>query len=176
MSELEVQQHLKDCHFHGVCKHIRVSIRYLYSTPWTSYSQLMVAACKAESENEIWDKVRARAAMTTDPGESTTELGQQIVKLMAVPTRAGQGSSPASAPNSPRERGHGRGWTDRGTPGCHNSHNGQTSLGQTASDHSTSTGYGTGTTISRKQGQNSQGSNTRYEGTANSRDPNSPVL
>ena len=50
----------------------------------------MVAACKVESENkEACDKVRARAAMTTDPGEGTTELGHQIAKLMAALTRAG---------------------------------------------------------------------------------------
>ena len=42
MMDLEVQQHLRDCLFHRICKHIRDSIRYLYSTPGTSYSQLMV--------------------------------------------------------------------------------------------------------------------------------------
>ena len=51
----------------------------------------MVVIHKAESENEeVWDKVRARAAVTTDSGEGTTELGQQIAKLMATLTRAGQ--------------------------------------------------------------------------------------
>ena len=36
----------------------------------------MVAACKAESKNkEIWDKVRARAMVTTDSGEGMAELG-----------------------------------------------------------------------------------------------------
>ena len=89
MSELEAQQHLKDC-----LKHIRDSIRYLYSTSRASYSQLMVATHKVESDNEeIWDKVRARAAMTTDSGEGTTELGQQIAKLMATMTRTGQAVS-----------------------------------------------------------------------------------
>ena len=154
MSELEIQQHLNDCLFHGVHKYIRDSIRYLYSTPGTSYSQLMVATHKGESENEeIWDKVRARAAMTTDSQEDTTELGQQIAKLMATLTRAGQGSSPASAPNSPRESDQGRGQTDRGTSGHPSSHNGQTSLGQTASDHSTPTDHRTVTTVSRNQGR-----------------------
>ena len=43
MTDLVVQQHLKDYFFHGVHKHIWDSIRYLYSTPGTSYSQLMVA-------------------------------------------------------------------------------------------------------------------------------------
>ena len=38
-----------------------------YSTPGTSYSQLMVATHKVESEYEkILDKVRARATVATD--------------------------------------------------------------------------------------------------------------
>ena len=54
----------------------------------------MVVTHNAESKNEeIWNKVRARAAVTTDSGEGTTELG-----LMAALARAGQSSSPASAP------------------------------------------------------------------------------
>ena len=68
MTDLEVQQHLKDHLFHGVGKHIRDSIMYLYRTPGTSYSQLMVAAHKVRSENEIWNKVRARAAVATNSG------------------------------------------------------------------------------------------------------------
>ena len=89
VTNLEIQQHLKDCLFHGVCKHIRDSIRYLYGNPRTTYSQLMITAHKSESKNEeVHDKVRARAAMTTDPVEGTTELGQQIAKLMAALTRA----------------------------------------------------------------------------------------
>ena len=85
----------------------------------------------------------------------------------------GQGSNLASAPNSLIERGHGREWADRDTPGCSSSNNGWTGLGQTTPDHSTPTGHGTGTTISRNQGQSSQGTNARHEGTANRRDPNS---
>ena len=38
--------------------------------------------------------------MATDPREGATELGQQIAKLMAALTKAGQGSNPASAPSS----------------------------------------------------------------------------
>ena len=102
MMDLEVQQHLKDHPFHGVCKLIRDSIQYLYSTPRTSYLQLMVAAHKLESKSEeIWDKVRAKAAVATDSGEGTTELGQQIAKLMAVLTKVGQASSPDSAQAAP---------------------------------------------------------------------------
>ena len=51
----------------------------------------MAATHKTESENEeVWDKVRARAVVITDSGEGTTGLGQKIAKLMAILTRAGQ--------------------------------------------------------------------------------------
>ena len=92
------------------------SVWYLYSAPGTSYSQLMVAARKAESENEeTQEKVRARAAVTSNPGEGTAELGQQIAKLMAALTQTGQGSSPSSAPGSPWEHDHGWGHHGRST-------------------------------------------------------------
>ena len=66
----------------------------------------MVAAHKAESENEeVQEKVRARAAVTINPGEGTTELEHQITKLMATLNSAGQGNSPASTPDSPRAMG-----------------------------------------------------------------------
>ena len=92
----------------------------------------MIAAHKAESENEeACDKVRATFAMTTDAVEGTMELGNQITKLLAILTRAGQGNSPASPPNSPRQRACGRGQMDRSTPGHPISHNGQTGLAQT---------------------------------------------
>ena len=108
---------LKDCLFHGVGKYIRDSIRYLFSTPGTSYLQLMVATHKAESKNEeIQDKVRARVAEATESGEGTTELGQNIAKLMVALTKIGHGNRPASTPSSPRERGCSRGHADRGTP------------------------------------------------------------
>ena len=51
--DLEAQQHLPDCLFHEVRKHICDSIQYVYSTPCMMYLQLMVAAHKAESENEV---------------------------------------------------------------------------------------------------------------------------
>ena len=125
ITDWEVQQHLKDCLFHGVQKHIRDSICYLYSNSKTTYSQLMVAAHKAENENEeAQDKVQAKSAVTIKPVEGASELGNQIARLMAALTRAGQGNSPGSAPNSPRHRGHGRGRMDRTTSSCPSSHNG----------------------------------------------------
>ena len=138
----EPQQHLKDNLFHWICKYIRDSIQYFYSNPWTTYYQLMIAAHKAKSKNEkACNKVRARSAMTTEPVEGSPESGNQIAKLMAALARAGQGNSPGSAPNSHRQRGHGRGWMDRNMPGHPNSHNGQTGLGQTSLAHSISAGH-----------------------------------
>ena len=72
----EVTWHLKDHLYHMVCKHIRDSIRYLYSNPETTYSQLMVTAHKGESETEeAKDKVRARSAATTKKVDGSKELG-----------------------------------------------------------------------------------------------------
>ena len=117
--------------FHGVKKHVRDSMRYLYSNPQTTYSELVVAARRAESETEE-TKVKARSAATTEVPSGSKELGDQIARLMAALTRAEQSSHSASAPSSPRHRGHGRGWTDRNTSVHPNSHNGQTGLGQTS--------------------------------------------
>ena len=67
--DLDAQQHLKDCLFHGVCKHIHNSVQYLYSTPGTMYSQLMVTTQKVEGKSEeTQERERARAAMTTNGG------------------------------------------------------------------------------------------------------------
>ena len=86
----------------------------------------MITACKAESENEeACDKVRARSALTTEPVEGTTELGNHIAKLMAALTRAEWGNCPVSTPNIHRQRDGGRGQTDRNTPGHPSSKNGQ---------------------------------------------------
>ena len=151
MTDLEIQQHLKDYLFHEVHKHFWDSIKYLYSTPRTSYLQLMVATWKVESQNEeIWDIVRTMAAVATNSGEGVKELRQQTALMMATLTKAGQGTSPAGTPSSPRER-------DRGTHSHPSSQNSWTSLGQTTPDCSKTTGYRTGATISRNPGQNSQG-------------------
>ena len=128
--------HLKDRLFHGFKKHVRDSMRYLYSNPQTTYSELVVTARRAESKMEE-TKVKARSTATTEVPSGSKELGDQIVRLMAALTRAEQSTHSASAPNSPRHRGHERGQTDRHTPICPNSHNGWTGLGQTSA-HSSS--------------------------------------
>ena len=138
--------HLKDHLIHRVHKHVRYSIRYLYSNPKTTYSQLMAMAYKEDSKMEVAkDKVRARSAVTTEVIDSSKELSNQIAKLMAALTRAKQGNHPVSAPNSPRHMGLGRGWMDGNTPTCPNTHSGQTAQGQTTSTHSSCAGTRTGT-------------------------------
>ena len=108
--DCKVACHLKDLLFHGVCKHIGDSIRYVHSNPETTYSQLMVAARKAESKTEdAKEKVRARSSAATEVTDSSKELGDQITRLMATPNRAEQGTHYATTPNSPRHRGHRRG-------------------------------------------------------------------
>ena len=171
IADCKVTWHLKDQLFHGVYKNIRESIRYLHSNPKTTYSQLMVAACKAESETEkAKDKVRPRSATATEVVDSSKEIGNQIVRLMATLTRAEQDNHPASAPNSPRHRGHGRGWMDRNTPTCPSSRNGQTSLGQTTSACSSSTASQVNT-VPQGRG-NTQTSNSTQNSAQNTRDPN----
>ena len=168
IADHKVPWHLKDHFFHGVYKHIRDSIQYLYSNP---YLQLMVVAHKAESEmEEAKDKVRTRSTVTTEVVDGSKELSNQIAKLMAALTRAEQGNYPASAPNSPRHRGCGRGWTDRNTPTHPSSHNGQTGLGQTTSTHSSSTGIRIGTVPQGKG--NTQGPSDGQGSVQNMKDPN----
>ena len=129
----------KGLSFPQVCKHIQDSISYLHRHPKPTYCQLMVTTCKAESEmEEAKDKVRARSAVTTEVVDGSKEMSNQITKLMAALTRAEQGLHPVSAPSSPRNRGHGRGRTDRKNPTHPSSHNGQTGLGQNTSAHSSS--------------------------------------
>ena len=120
-------------------KHIRDSIRYLHGNLKTTHSQLMVATRKAESETgDAKEKVRAWSSTATEVTDGSKELGDQITRLMAALNRAEQGTHSASALNSPRHRGCGRGWMDRSTPVCPSSHNGQTGLGQNTSAHSSS--------------------------------------
>ena len=111
----------------------------------------------------------ARSVVTTKPVEGGSELGNQIARLMAALTRAGQDNSPGSTPNSPRHRGCGSGRADRTTSSCPNSHNGQTGLGQTTSACRISAGHGTTTT---GQG-NAQGPKDGQGNTSNKKDSSS---
>ena len=76
----------------------------------TTYFESMVAAHKIESETEeAQDKVRAKSAVITKPVDGSKELSNQVARLMAALTRAKDDNHPSSAPNSPRNQGHGRG-------------------------------------------------------------------
>ena len=134
------------------------------------YSQLMVTARKAESKNEdAKEKVKALSLVASEVSDGSKELGNQIVQLMATINRAEQGTHPASAPNSPRHRGHGRGRTNRNTPVCPSSHNGQTGLGQNTFAHSSSIA---GRVTTASQGGGSTQASTGAQGNAqNTRDP-----
>ena len=103
------------------------------------YSQLMVAARKAESKTEdTKERVRAWSSAATEVSDGSKQLGDQIAWLMTALNRAEQGTCPTSAPSSPRHKGHGRGQTDRNTPVHPSSHNGWTALGQNTSTCSSS--------------------------------------
>ena len=52
LSASEVQQLLRDQHFHGLHKQLHNSMCYLYDDKWITYPQLMTAAQNAESEQE----------------------------------------------------------------------------------------------------------------------------
>ena len=114
--------------------------------------------------------MQARSAVTIEPVERVSELGNPIARLMAALTRAGQGNSPSSAPNSPRHRGHGRGRMDRTASSHPHSHNGQTVPGQTTSACSLSASHRTGTT-GQSQG-NVQGPKDGQDSVSN-KDPTS---
>ena len=52
LSTSNVQEHLRDCLFHGFSKQLDNSIDCLYDEMRITYSQLMTAVCKTESEQE----------------------------------------------------------------------------------------------------------------------------
>ena len=119
---------------------------------------------------ETKERVRVRSAATTEVASGSKELGDQIARLMAALTRVEQGSHPASAPNSPRHRGNGRGQVDRNTPVHTSSHNGWTGLGQTASICSFSTTNRKSTEFQRKGTMWAQ--NSTQGGAQSTRDSN----
>ena len=47
-----VQKHLRDFLFHGLCKQLCNSMHYLYDDTRIMYPQLMIAACNTKSEQE----------------------------------------------------------------------------------------------------------------------------
>ena len=130
----------------------------------------MVATRKAESKNEdAKEKVRAWSSAATEVSDGSMELGNQIAWLMAALNRTEQGTHPASAPNSPRHRGHGRGRMDRNTPVHPSSHNGWTGLGQNTFALSSSI---VGRVATASQGRGSTQASTGSQSNAqNTKDP-----
>ena len=146
-------------------------LRYLYGNSEATYSELVIAAYRVESKmEETKERVKARSAASTEVATGSKELGDQIVRLMAALTGVEQGSHSASAPNSPRYRGHGRGKTDRSTPTCPSSHNGWTGLGPTVSAHSSSAASRESTDSQRRG--NTQVRNGAQGGAQSTRDSN----
>ena len=77
IADCKVPGHLKDRLFHGVKKHVRNFVKYLYSNPQTTYSELVVAARRAKSRTEE-SKVKGRSAAATEVPSGLKELGDQI--------------------------------------------------------------------------------------------------
>ena len=127
------------------------------------------------SQHKEWKKqkerVKVRSAATIQVASGSKELGDQIARLMAALTSAEQGSHPASGPNSPRHKGHGRGWADRNTPVDPSSHNGWTGLSQTASICSSSATTREGADFQRRG--NMQVQTSTQGGAQGTRDSNS---
>ena len=61
MTEEEGVKHLKDQLFHGLKPDIHNALHYMYNTPDLKYSQLVMAARKAETETPESNVSEARA-------------------------------------------------------------------------------------------------------------------
>ena len=98
ITEEEGVKHLKDCLFHGLKPNIHNALHYMYDKPDSHYSQLVMAARKAETETpgSSMSKPRAKSAVvvidtalqtkvaSSDP--SYEALTQQIAYLMSAIT------------------------------------------------------------------------------------------
>ena len=85
ISDAEAEIKLRDRLFYRILKTLRDSIRYLYDNPAMTYTQLLVAAKKAEAEvgncKSGTVTVKAKAATANDEFAS---LKQHIPDLVAV--------------------------------------------------------------------------------------------
>ena len=85
ISNPEADIKLRDRLFYGVPKTLRGSITYLYDNPTVTYTQLLIAARKAEAE--VSDgrlgtmAIQAKAATAND---ELVSLKQQVSNLVAV--------------------------------------------------------------------------------------------
>ena len=85
ISDPEAEIKLRDRLFYGVLKTLRHSIRYLYDNPAVAYTQLLVAARKAEAEVSDGKSgtmtIKVKAAAVND---ELVSLKQQVSDLVAV--------------------------------------------------------------------------------------------
>ena len=85
ISDAEAEIRLRDRLFYGVLETLRASIRYLYDNPAVTYTQLLVAARKAEAEVSDGKSgtmtIKAKPATAND---NLVILKQQVSGLVAV--------------------------------------------------------------------------------------------
>ena len=83
LSTNEVQQHLGDRLFHGLCKQLRDLMHYMYDDAWIMYPQLVTVAQKAESEQEdhTGESIWVRSVQMTEGKDDIAKLSEQIAQL-----------------------------------------------------------------------------------------------
>ena len=84
ITESETQCHLCDCLFHGLHNKLWNSLHYLYDNPTVKYSQLTVAACKAEleyeNESKTYADMKLKSAVVDDKNSNNDGTDQQLKK------------------------------------------------------------------------------------------------
>ena len=77
VTEQEAQCHLWDKYFHGMWKHLQDSLHYLYDNHTITYSQLTVAARKAELEynpkQEPYSEIHMKSSTADQNGTDQKE-------------------------------------------------------------------------------------------------------
>ena len=85
ISDAEFEIKLRDRLFYRVLKTLRDSIRYLYDNPAVTYTQLLVAARKAEAEvGDGKSGMMTVKAKATTADDKLTSLKQQVSDLVAA--------------------------------------------------------------------------------------------
>ena len=85
ISDAEDEDKLRDRLFHGVLKALRDSIQYLYGNPAVTYTQVLVAARKAEAEvSDSMTETMTIKAKAATANEELLILKQQVSDLVAV--------------------------------------------------------------------------------------------
>ena len=82
ISVAAVEVNLRDRLFYGVFRPLRDSIQYLYDTPAVTYTQLLVAAKKAEAE--VSDSKTGTMIIKATANDELLSLKQHVSDLVAV--------------------------------------------------------------------------------------------